>query len=156
MSTIKQAGEAINEYLASRRRDDHSVIEMEITGGTRFILPQATPSAIEDMEWMVPHFATAKGKLIMSVHALVVDTPVNASSLTPVLATTNLDRFPPGAISSFPSWRTWRRRATRENHRYRTLHASSRRSCRLEHDASGWPMDTYLSQCSLSHRQRGI
>jgi len=51
------------------------VIEMEITGGTRFILPQATPSAIEDMEWMVPHFATAEGKLIMSVHALVVDTP---------------------------------------------------------------------------------
>ena len=48
---------------------------MEITGGTRFILPQATPSAIEDMEWMVPHFATAEGKLIMSVHALVVDTP---------------------------------------------------------------------------------
>ena len=90
------------------------VIEMEITGGTRFILPQATPSAIEDMEWMVPHFATAGGKLIMSVHALVVDTPVNASSLTPVLATTNLDRFQPGAISSFPSWRTWRRRATRE------------------------------------------
>ena len=33
------------------------VIEMEITGGTRFILPQATPSAIEDMEWMVPHLS---------------------------------------------------------------------------------------------------
>jgi len=51
------------------------VIEMEVAGGTRFILPQATPEAISDMAWMVPHFATPEGKLIMSIHALVIETP---------------------------------------------------------------------------------
>jgi glyoxylase-like metal-dependent hydrolase (beta-lactamase superfamily II) len=50
------------------------IIEMEVTGGTRFILPQATPEAIADMPWLVPHFATAEGKLIMSIHALVIET----------------------------------------------------------------------------------
>ena len=38
------------------------VIEMEITGGTRFILPQATPSAIEHMEWMVRILQQRKGR----------------------------------------------------------------------------------------------
>ena len=88
------------------------VIEMEITGGTRFILPQATPSAIEDMEWMVPHFATAEGKLIMSVHALVVDTPSQRIIVDTCIGNDKSRSIPPGAIFSFPSWRTWRRRAT--------------------------------------------
>lgn len=43
-------------------------------GGTRFILPQATPETIRPIDWMVPHFATPEGKLIMSIHALVIDT----------------------------------------------------------------------------------
>jgi len=51
------------------------VIEMEIAGGTRFILPQATRDAVKPMKWMVPHFADAEGNLIMSIHALVVETP---------------------------------------------------------------------------------
>jgi glyoxylase-like metal-dependent hydrolase (beta-lactamase superfamily II) len=50
------------------------VVEMEVTGGSRFILPDATPEAIQPIEWLVPHFATAAGKLIMSIHALVIDT----------------------------------------------------------------------------------
>ena len=51
------------------------IIELEVAGGTRFILPQATPEAVKPMQWMVPHFATEDGKLIMSVHALVIETP---------------------------------------------------------------------------------
>ena len=132
------------------------VIEMEITGGTRFILPQATPSAIEDMEWMVPHFATAEGKLIMSVHALVVDTPSQRIIVDTCIGNDKSRSIPPGAISASLLGGPGEGGLPERNHRYRTLHASSRRSCRLEHDASGWPMDTYLSQCSLSHRQRGI
>ena len=50
------------------------VVEMEVTGGSRFILPDATPEAVQSIEWLVPHFATAAGKLIMSIHALVIDT----------------------------------------------------------------------------------
>ena len=50
------------------------IVEMEMAGGSKFILPDATPEAVQPMTWMQPHFATAEGKLIMSVHALVVDT----------------------------------------------------------------------------------
>ena len=90
------------------------VIEMEITGGTRFILPQATPSAIEDMEWMVPHFATAEGKLIMSVHALVVDTPSQRIIVDTCIGNDKSRSIPTWSHLQLPSWRTWRRRATRE------------------------------------------
>ncbi|TDJ25783.1 MAG: MBL fold metallo-hydrolase [Gammaproteobacteria bacterium] len=50
------------------------VVELEVAGGSRFILPDATPEACLEIGWMHPHFMTAEGKLIMSVHALVVDT----------------------------------------------------------------------------------
>jgi glyoxylase-like metal-dependent hydrolase (beta-lactamase superfamily II) len=51
------------------------IVEIEATGGTKFILPQATPEAVADYAWMKPHFADENGKLRMSVHALVVETP---------------------------------------------------------------------------------
>ncbi len=51
------------------------IVEIEITGGTRFILPDATPDACLPMRWLAPHFMSEEGKLVMSVHALVVDTP---------------------------------------------------------------------------------
>jgi len=50
------------------------VVELEIAGGTRFILPDATPEACREISWMKPHFMTEQGKLIMSIHALVIDT----------------------------------------------------------------------------------
>jgi glyoxylase-like metal-dependent hydrolase (beta-lactamase superfamily II) len=51
------------------------ILELEATGGTRFILPQATPDVIREMGWLSPHFADENGKLRMSIHALVVETP---------------------------------------------------------------------------------
>ena len=50
------------------------VVELEIAGGTKFILPDATPEACRSIEWLKPHFMTAEGRLIMSIHALVIDT----------------------------------------------------------------------------------
>ena len=50
------------------------VIEMETTGGSRFILPDATRDACKPIGWMQPHFMDGQGNLIMSVHALIVDT----------------------------------------------------------------------------------
>ncbi len=50
------------------------IVELEVAGGTRFILPDATPQACAEIEWLKPHFMNADGRLIMSVHALVVDT----------------------------------------------------------------------------------
>jgi len=51
------------------------VVELEFTGGTRFILPQATREAVREMHWLKPHFMNDEGQLIMSVHALVIETP---------------------------------------------------------------------------------
>jgi len=50
------------------------VVEMEVAGGSRFILPDATRDACLPIDWMQPHFMDADGNLIMSIHALVVDT----------------------------------------------------------------------------------
>jgi glyoxylase-like metal-dependent hydrolase (beta-lactamase superfamily II) len=50
------------------------IVEMEVAGGTRFILPDATRDACLPIDWLSPHFMDAAGNLIMSVHALVVDT----------------------------------------------------------------------------------
>jgi len=51
------------------------VIEMESKGGSRFILPQATREAVQPIEWLQPHFADEQGNLLMSVHALILETP---------------------------------------------------------------------------------
>ena len=51
------------------------IVELEVTGGSRFILPQATREAILPIAWLFPHFADEDGRLKMSIHALVVETP---------------------------------------------------------------------------------
>ena len=51
------------------------VVEIEATGGSRFILPDATPEAVSPHRWLHPHFMDERGRLRMSVHALVVETP---------------------------------------------------------------------------------
>jgi glyoxylase-like metal-dependent hydrolase (beta-lactamase superfamily II) len=51
------------------------IVELEVTGGSRFILPQATYDEILPIGWLQPHFADERGRLKMSIHALVVETP---------------------------------------------------------------------------------
>jgi glyoxylase-like metal-dependent hydrolase (beta-lactamase superfamily II) len=51
------------------------VVELETVGSTRFILPLATHDEIKKLPWLVPHFATEEGRLKMSIHSLLVETP---------------------------------------------------------------------------------
>lgn len=51
------------------------IVEMEVAGGTRFILPDATKEACLPIDWLQPNFMTPEGRLIMSIHALVIETP---------------------------------------------------------------------------------
>jgi glyoxylase-like metal-dependent hydrolase (beta-lactamase superfamily II) len=51
------------------------VVELETVGSTRFILPQAANEEIRKLPWLIPHFATEEGRLKMSIHSLVVETP---------------------------------------------------------------------------------
>jgi glyoxylase-like metal-dependent hydrolase (beta-lactamase superfamily II) len=51
------------------------VVELETVGSTRFILPLASNAEIQKLPWLIPHFATEEGRLKMSIHSLVVETP---------------------------------------------------------------------------------
>src|SRR5579883_1925712 len=51
------------------------IVELEATGGSRFLLPQATREAVLPIAWLFPHFADEAGRLKMSIHALVIETP---------------------------------------------------------------------------------
>ena len=51
------------------------VVELETIGSTRFILPLASREEIQTLPWLIPHFATEEGRLKMSIHSLVVETP---------------------------------------------------------------------------------
>jgi glyoxylase-like metal-dependent hydrolase (beta-lactamase superfamily II) len=51
------------------------VVELETVGSTRFILPLAGNDEIRKLPWLIPHFATEEGRLKMSIHSLVVETP---------------------------------------------------------------------------------
>jgi glyoxylase-like metal-dependent hydrolase (beta-lactamase superfamily II) len=51
------------------------IVELEMTGGSRFLLPQATPEAVLPIAWLQPHFADPTGRLRMSIHSFIVETP---------------------------------------------------------------------------------
>ncbi len=51
------------------------IVELETVGSTRFILPLATNEEIQKLPWLIPHFASEEGRLKMSIHSLVVETP---------------------------------------------------------------------------------
>jgi glyoxylase-like metal-dependent hydrolase (beta-lactamase superfamily II) len=51
------------------------VVELETVGSTRFILPLATNEEIQKLPWLIPQFANEEGRLKMSIHSLLVETP---------------------------------------------------------------------------------
>ena len=90
------------------------IVELEMTGGSRFLLPQATPEAILPIAWLRPHFADENGRLRMSIQAFIVQTPTRASSSIPAWATTSrAAAFRTGTTATARSWPTWPRRAFR-------------------------------------------
>jgi glyoxylase-like metal-dependent hydrolase (beta-lactamase superfamily II) len=51
------------------------IVELEMTGGSRFLLPQATREEILPIAWLRPHFADEEGRLRLSIHSFIVETP---------------------------------------------------------------------------------
>ena len=49
------------------------IIEIEAPWDGSFVLPDATLENVRRVGWLQPHFATADGKVHMSIHALVVE-----------------------------------------------------------------------------------
>ena len=72
------------------------IVELEVTGGTRFVLPHATRDACRPIAWMRPHFMDDDGRLKMSVHAFVVDTPSRRIVVDTCLGNDKQGRAVPG------------------------------------------------------------
>jgi glyoxylase-like metal-dependent hydrolase (beta-lactamase superfamily II) len=51
------------------------LVELEVTGGSRFLLPQATYPEVQKLKWLIPDFADEQGKLKLAVQSLIVETP---------------------------------------------------------------------------------
>lgn len=72
------------------------IVELEATGGSRFLLPQASREAILPIAWLRPHFADDEGRLKMSIHALVVETPSRRILVDTCLGNDKQNRRIPG------------------------------------------------------------
>ncbi|MCY4277544.1 MAG: MBL fold metallo-hydrolase [Gammaproteobacteria bacterium] len=72
------------------------IVELEIGGVARFILPDATREACQPMRWMMPHFATDTGELIMSVHALIVESEGQQIVIDTCIGNDKQNRILPG------------------------------------------------------------
>ena len=70
----KRREEAPDE-LDRGQGQNHQIVESETVGSTRFILPLATNEEIQKLPWLIPDFATEDGRLKMSIHSLLVETP---------------------------------------------------------------------------------
>ncbi len=82
------------------------VVELETVGSTRFILPLASKDEIQKLPWLIPHFATDEGRLKMSIHALVVETPSRRIVVDTGLGNDKQGRnVPPGTTAMGPSSR---------------------------------------------------
>jgi glyoxylase-like metal-dependent hydrolase (beta-lactamase superfamily II) len=66
--------------------------ELEVTGGSRFLLPDATPEAVLPIAWLRPFFADDAGRLRMSIHALVVETATRRILVDTCLGNDKQDR----------------------------------------------------------------
>jgi glyoxylase-like metal-dependent hydrolase (beta-lactamase superfamily II) len=73
------------------------VVELETIGHTRFILPLAGTDEIRQLPWLIPHYATAEGRLKLSIHSLVVETPTRRIVVDTGLGNDKQDR-------SIPTW----------------------------------------------------
>ncbi len=51
------------------------VVEMETISKATFVLKDGSPENIRTVPWLRPHFANQNGKVIMSVHAFVIESP---------------------------------------------------------------------------------
>jgi len=49
--------------------------EADMPAPVQMMFPDATPEALAQIDWVAPHFVNDKGWILMSVHALIVETP---------------------------------------------------------------------------------
>ena len=65
------------------------IVEHEVTGGSRLLLPQPTP------DWLLPYLADGTGCLRLSIHSFVVETPTNRIIVDTCLGNDKQNRLVP-------------------------------------------------------------
>ena len=127
------------------------IVELEVTGGSRFILPQATREAIQPIAWLRPHFADEDGRLRMSIHSFVVETPTRRIVVDTCLGNDKQNRRIPDVERSARAvpGRPGGGGVSARVDRYRAVHPSARGPCRLEHHAGGRQMGADVSAGAL-------
>jgi glyoxylase-like metal-dependent hydrolase (beta-lactamase superfamily II) len=50
-------------------------VEIDTIGGKAYILPQTTPEALREIKWLCPQFADNEGRIRMTIHSFLVETP---------------------------------------------------------------------------------
>jgi glyoxylase-like metal-dependent hydrolase (beta-lactamase superfamily II) len=73
-----------------------TAVELEIAGGTRFILPQASRDEVLKIEWLRPFFADPEGRLKMAVQSFLVKTPTQRIIVDTGLGNAKQGRAIPG------------------------------------------------------------
>ena len=137
----------------------HKVVELEIPGKATWILPEATPENLRDVEWCRPHFVTPDGEAILSVHALLIE-----SQGQRIVVDTCI-----GNDKNLPGLRLWHRKtggtfladlaaAGFPADRIDTVLCTHppRRSRRLEHGSRGRPLAADLPQRPAPVEPRGV
>src|SRR5258708_34082896 len=79
--------------------------EMGVTGGSRFILPDATYEEVLPIGWLQPHFADERGRLKMSIHALVIEAPGGGKDGQRIVVDSCLGNDKTGR--RIPTWNNW-------------------------------------------------
>ena len=65
------------------------IVEQEVTGGSRFLLPATTP------DWLQPHLTDGNGCLRLSIHSFIVETPTNRIIVDTCLGNDKQNRLVP-------------------------------------------------------------
>ena len=125
------------------------VVEIESLGGSKFILPDATREACRPYDWMRPHFMDEEGNLLMSVHALVVDTDDRR-----ILVDTCIGNDNERNVRSWSHLQTDfledLAAADYDRESIDTVLCTNPHVDHMEYNVSRWAVGAYLSKCTLS------
>ena len=99
-----------------------------------FLFSNLSKEAVQSQAWLKPHFATAEGRLIASIHAFVVESRGKTIVVDTCVGNDKVRDLPAWTPAQRPFPRRLRRRRLRARwRRHRAVHAPALRSRRLEH-----------------------
>ncbi len=132
------------------------IVELTTASIGPYLLPQATPDLLGAIEWLAP-FIDAQHRIVLSIHALVLETRIGVSSSTPASATTRSARYPRWNRMQGRFLAGFRRRRIRaRSRRHGVVHAHARRSRRLEHAARRRSLGADVRKRAVSVRGKGV